>query len=231
MTYQLELVGVAGTGKSTLTRLLGERFPQWEIAESLHTRKPEHLRYAVRALPAACRLETVSLRRPPLLSWDEVKFVLYAAGWRRFLAWRAATVTVLDQGPIFALARLLWSGKPVTRSSWFLAWLDETLAAWAESLDLIVWLDAPDAVLLGRINTRVQAHETKQLPSQDALDILAAHRHAYGELRDRLARLGRPHILDFDTGSVAAPEMAEEIGRLVAGTGSVPPRTLVRGAP
>jgi hypothetical protein len=71
----MEIVGVAGSGKSTLTRALRSDYG-CRIADSLHTRLPAHWQYVAHGLPGLAPLVVASARDRPLLSWDELKFVL-----------------------------------------------------------------------------------------------------------------------------------------------------------
>ena len=175
---KIEIVGVAGTGKSTLARTLADRDPGNRIADSLHTRTSAHWAYVAHSAPRVLPLVARSARVRPAFDWEETKFIVYVTEWRRFLR-RACRddsgLVVLDQGPIFALARLLWGRKPVTATPEFEHWLDEQVAGWSVDLDGIVWLVAPEEVLLGRINEREQDHEAKGRSIREGLDVLLAH--------------------------------------------------------
>ncbi len=216
-TRRIEIVGSAGAGKSTLTRALVERYSSCRVAASLHTRLPAHWPYVVHSLPGVLPLLTRTVRHRPLLSWDELKFFIYVSEWSRFLAARPeyrSVVSVLDQGPIFALARLLWGGKPVTRSQWFQAWLNETVEQWSVELDAIVVLTAPDDVLLERINLRDSSHEAKGKSTRDALELIESHRNAYTRVLDVVDRLERPRVLRFDSSRTSSTEIAEQLADL-----------------
>jgi deoxyadenosine/deoxycytidine kinase len=208
---------VAGSGKSTLTRALCQRYPGCQIADFLHTRARAHWPYVAHSLPRLLPLLAGSTRDRPALSWDEIKFVIYVSEWNRFLranrAYRSG-VTVLDQGPIFALARLLWGNKPITKGPSFRAWLNEMVEHWSVELDAIVWLVAPDDVLLERIDHREQRHEAKSKPALEGLDLLSSHREAYGQLYESIARLGRPEVMRFDTSTMSPVEIAGELAEI-----------------
>jgi thymidylate kinase len=227
----LEIVGVAGAGKSTLARTINERFPAVEIADTLHTKALAHLPYVARGIPRAVPLLAKSAALRPVFDWEETKFIVYVAEWRQYLARRGAHTSglvVLDQGPVFALARLLWSGKRVTASRRFRAWMDEMIRAWSLVLDGIVHLVAPDEVLLERINERGQSHEAKGRPTGESLDILLSHEAAYAELLTRFAQLGRPPIYSFDTSALSPAEIAEDLAALRAARASMRPEKVRR---
>jgi AAA domain len=214
---RIEIVGVAGSGKSTLVQTLCQRHPSCRVADILHTRVPAHWPYVVHGLPRLLPLLAASARHRPPLSWDEVKFVVYVSEWHRFLRARReyrSGVTVLDQGPIFALACLLWGRKPVTRRDSFRGWYDEMVERWSVELDAIVWLQAPEEVLLERINSRDQRHEAKGRTALEGLGLLDRHREAYAQLEASIVGLGRPTVLRFDTSTMSPLEIAGELGEI-----------------
>ena len=69
---------------------------------------------------------------------------------------------------------------------------------WAHTLDLVVWLDAPDAVLMGRIRGRGKAHRAKGADDVAAAEFLRRYRAAYaGELT--MLRAAGVRVLALDT--------------------------------
>lgn len=214
---RIEIAGVAGSGKSTLTRTLTRRYPASRVADSLHTRQPAHWPYVAHSMPRALPLVARSGWNRPALSWDEIKFVIYVSEWHRFLRNRPeyrSGVTVFDQGPIFALARLLWGKKPLTRSAPFQAWLKKMVERWSVELDAIVWLVAPDQSLLERINHREQRHEAKGKSTPEGLELIESHSQAFGQLFDVMAGPGRPRVLRFDTSTMSPDEIAGELAEI-----------------
>ena len=114
---------------------------------------------------------------------------------------------------------------PALRAGWverftatreFERWLDEQVSGWSLELDGIVWLVAPEEVLLERINERKQEHEAKGRSLREGLDVLSAHQGAYEVLFERLAALGKPPVFTFDTSLMSPTRIAEEIERVLA---------------
>lgn len=208
----VEIVGVAGSGKSTLTRELRAEHG-CHVADSLHTRIPAHWPYVAHGIPGLLPLVAASARDRPLPSWDELKYVLYVAEWHRFLRDRAGTrgTILLDQGPTFGLARLLWGRSPFTRSARFESWLRRMAERWALELDAIVVLDAPDETLLARINTRGQKHDAKGAPVGKGLELIERHRDAYARVLSLSEALRRPRLLRYDTARMPPAEIAAEL--------------------
>ena len=216
---RVEIVGVAGAGKSTLTRTLCERGRGWRVAEDLHTRARSQWPYVLHAAPRVLALLAHGAAARPWLSWDELKFLVYVVEWERFLHDRPEYrhgVTILDQGPIFALARLEWAAKPVVSSPAYRRWRADMLRRWSAALDVVVWLDAPDAILIERIDAREQSHAAKGKPSGEALAFIAAYRRAYESLLVDLERLGGARVLRFDTAQSSADDVASALSRGLA---------------
>jgi shikimate kinase len=209
----VEIVGVAGSGKSTVTRVLRSKYG-CHVADTLHTKLPGHWPYVVHGLPRIAPFVVASIRDRPMLSWDELKFVLYVMEWDRFLRAQYRDrpgVVVLDQGPMFALARLLWGRKPATRHPSFEVWLRRMAGHWSHELDAIVLLDAPDAVLLRRIDTRQQRHDAKGVPSHEGLELLGRHREAYERVVEIVESLGGTRVLRYDTATMPSARIAGKI--------------------
>ena len=214
--YLVEIVGIAGAGKSTLVRLLcadGERFRR---AEFIHARNPAHLAEIARSLPRLLPILARNVMPGRRLTWREVKLLVYASSWHRLLDRKATyrdTVTLLDQGPIYALVRLSANGAQVTRSASFARWRDQVLDAWSARLGAVVWLDAEDRILLDRIDGRARTHGTKDQPEVVGRAFLARYRELFAELLDRLERRGGPPILRFDTGGTGSEQLAADVRR------------------
>ncbi len=209
---RIEILGVAGAGKSTLAaRLAGGAGV--EMAEFIHTRRPSHLLEVVRAIPRLFPILSAGLVRSPRISWPEWKLLVYVTRWRSFLERRTPSGTVLlfDQGPLYALVRLEAEGKPFTTRPAFERWRDEMVEGWADELSLVIFLDAPDAVLWDRINVRLQDHKAKGEEAKEGLRFIARYRRSFESLLGTVEALGGPQVVRFDTGSTTAAEIAERV--------------------
>jgi cytidylate kinase len=91
------------------------------------------------------------------------------------------------------------------------------LEGWLSAVDVLVWLDAPDDVLWGRINERSQSHATKGRSFEEAIAFLGRYRALFAGILDRAEATGRPLVLRFDTSVTSPTEIALLIGPLVAG--------------
>lgn len=215
----VEILGVAGSGKSSLTRALTDN-PGWRRGDFIHTRKPEHLAHVLRALPRLLPMIADNIWRPPRLSWADFKLLVYVSEWNRHFNRSPGfqgTVTVLDQGPLYALVRLRAQNRGISDRASFRTWWEAMVTRWVAELDSVVWLDAPDDVLLGRIHQRDQSHATKGGPDTTGREFVTRYRGLFHEVLDRIDAAGAPPVLRFDTGARDTADLAAEVSRAVAG--------------
>jgi hypothetical protein len=215
---KVEILGVAGAGKSTVARLLGKG-PGFARAEFIHTRKPSHLLQVARGIPRLMPILLGGIGRGPRISWPELKLLVYVTRWRFFLERRKpapGTVLLFDQGPLYALVRLQAEGKPFTARRAFEDWGEEMLGGWASELTAVIWLDAPDPVLWSRINERSQGHRTKGEEAEAGRSFIARYRRSFEGVLHRLEELGGPEVFRFDTSTATAERIVEMVRPLLA---------------
>ena len=215
---KVEILGVAGAGKSTLAaRLAGDAGV--EMADFIHTRRPSHLLEVVRGIPRLLPILVAGLARSPRMSWPEWKLLVYVTRWRSVLDRRtpAGTVLLFDQGPLYALVRLEAEGKAFTTRPAFERWRDEMVPGWANELSVVVFLDAPDAVLWDRINVRPQDHKAKGDEAKAGLRFIARYRRSFEALLRKVEELGGTQVVRFDTGSTTVAQIAERVDAVLRG--------------
>ncbi|TMK34554.1 MAG: ATP-binding protein [Actinobacteria bacterium] len=208
----VEVAGVAGSGKSTLTRSMCED-PEFTVGGFIHARLPSHLLRVARATPRLLPI-LASDRRSPQVTWPEYKLLVYVTQWRTVLRRemrRRGGITVLDQGPIYALVRLKAEGKPFTATPAFDAWWEDMLRLWVGELSAIVWLDASDDVLWRRINGRSQLHKTKGEGVEEGHRFLDTYRCSFDAVLGRIEAWGAPEVLRLDTEEATAEQLATEL--------------------
>jgi thymidylate kinase len=217
--HLVEITGVAGSGKSTLVRSLCETRPEFRRADFIHARKPEHLSRFARSLPRLLPLLGSSLYRRPRLTWAEFKLLVYVTEWHRYFKRQASYrhgLTLLDQGPVYALVRLKAEHKGILSSRAFAGWWNEMIAVWANELRAIVFLDAADDIIWDRINRRADKdHTTKDQPVDVSRRFIARYRRLFEEVLDRFGALDGPPILRFDMSNTPTEEMAAQIAPML----------------
>jgi hypothetical protein len=189
----IELVGPAGVGKTTLSLQLeanGQcaRRTIWFVPPTLLVRG------ALRQLPAALAL----YRDTGALLWDEVKHLARLDALHTFLHtshWNGTRLVLLDEGPVYTLSWLQVIGHPRFRGSPPMPVWRRTLERWARSLDAVVVLDAPDAVLNDRIRSRAKPHLLKESSGWEVSAFATAYRLAFERVIVNLRAMGGPPVL------------------------------------
>jgi adenylate kinase family enzyme len=210
----IELVGPAGAGKTTLSRVLTHRNPMIQIGSDIELRKTKYipviLRNTVSLLPIFLKL----IRNGRHFTWEEIKYLIYLAGWPEVLRQEAAdgaTAILLDHGPVFKLATLNEFGPKTLKTDQFANWWDRMFKQWASTLDMVIWLDAPDTILDKRINSRDQRHSVKGKGESEVVHFLARYRTSYEETLAKLRIAGATRLLQFDTSRTSIEQVADEI--------------------
>ena len=118
---------------------------------------------------------------------------------------------LLDHGPVFKLATLREFGPEKLSANGFETWWNNIFKQWASTLDMVVWLDAPDSVLEKRINSREQRHLVKGKTGSEVVHFLGRYRSSYEKILDQLKTHDGPRLLQFDTSRTSLEQVAEEI--------------------
>ena len=201
-TVVLELVGPAGVGKSTIAARLRERHGV-PAGPSLWNVPPlDAALAALRLAPLLVRICGAS-RSVPLASLKQI--VRLTALERRLRRERVPgrRTIVLDEGPIFALAWLLvFAGPRVLRAPAFDAWRRRALRQWARALDVVIVLDAPDALLARRIRDRVKPHMVKGGTDAEIAAFASAFRAAFDDVLAAFSEANGPEPCRLDADSV-----------------------------
>jgi thymidylate kinase len=208
----VELAGPAGAGKSSAFRTLLARTRN--VEDGAVVRKREYAPVLATTVPGVLAT-LVRARVTRGLTREKVRSMVWLSTLPHVIERRprsAASMLVFDQGPLYLLseARL--------RDDRLAAWRKKTLETWGSLLDAVIWLDAPDAMLAERIDTRSEWHRLKGERLETATDVLSEARAAYEDMLSSLAaRADGPAILRFDTSRASPDEVVDAILRSVEG--------------
>ena len=122
-----------------------------------------------------------------------------------------ARFTLLDQGPIYTLARLSESAIWTKQSARVAHKKNRIFTHWATSLDGVIWLDAPTNTLLERVYTRRKRHIVESMPYSEASAWLEWHKTLYAQTVEQLTTDDGPKIYRFDTAQKTPDEIVREI--------------------
>ncbi len=207
-----EIVGPAGVGKTTVLSALHQC--NEEIRPLFGFRRkgyvPFYAGHAILLLPFFLRQGKTGR----WYTWREMNRMIRLKATRQILERRTVKeglITVVDQGPVYTLTVLAGFGSECTKGQCFVNWWGKTLKEWAKTLDLIIWLDAPDEVLLERIRNRDKRHLVKDKSDQEAIDFLAQCRTVYKQIIGKLAVDGGPKVLCYDTSQCPLTRIVEDI--------------------
>lgn len=207
--FTAEIVGPAGAGKSTLTKLLRERNATIRTGLSIWGLPRRLLGTSTFwSLP-----DLVALTRRGKITHEDLKLVIQINALGRLLrreSEKGYRGLVLDEGGVFGLAKLraFGSGSRVSAS---LGWMSGLLDQVGPTLDAIIWLDAPNAVLTGRIRERDKPHRTKNLSDAEICDHLDRYRDAFERVVAELSQRSQIKIIRFRTDRDLLEDIAKHI--------------------
>jgi shikimate kinase len=210
----VELVGLAGAGKTTLSRAISQRDKKIRVANDIELRKMVHIPifigYASILLPLFLR----RCQHSRWFTWDEIKSIVYLKGWPHILRQpisNSNAVILLDHGPVFKLTTLNAFGPERLKSHSFEQWWHSTFEQWARTLDRVIWLDAPDVLLMERINTRSQKHAVKGKSKREVSNFLDRYRTSYEQILSKIRTHGGPKALQLNTNQTSIEQIVDEI--------------------
>jgi len=208
----VEIIGTAGAGKSTLFRALEKSSlgiqsetlpPVWKFSYILF-----FVKNILALVPMLSRLQGKGDRN---LTRRELAWMAMLNGWSAILTKEAhndGNVSLFDQGPIFLIAILTGFGPTSLRSSYVQSWWEKIFRQWMDVLDIVIWLDTSDEILIKRIRNREEDHLMKGKSNQELVDFLKTYRSVYEDVIKKMtANNPKIRVLRVDTGINSVDEI------------------------
>jgi len=211
----VEVIGPAGAGKTTLCNILSRYSESVYLSNFPDVRKisaaPFFIWNGLQISPALLNLSQHNYRK---LSRREFAWLTILRGWPEILQKESSNdhVIVLDQGPVYLLTEIREFGAEILREQVAEELWRNLYFYWADTLNMIVWLDTADTELLKRIRNRDKEHLVKNEKDETILAFLARYREAYERT---ISKLMINHIdlkiLRFDTGQMSSQDIANQL--------------------
>jgi adenylate kinase family enzyme len=201
-----EIVGLAGTGKSTLVKETTERGDQdlplpktwffWSLGRDPH--------YGT----SGFKSDAEDFTREELISLGCID------AWLPYIQSMNSSgnsIAVLDPGSIYWLTKLKRFGVTGTGRSWYQCWWEAKFEEWSTAVDLLIWLDAPEELCLQRILSRDQWHDAKEMTSTEALGRFRALRKSYEQIILQMVSKRPRKVFHFLTDQISTQEIVDRI--------------------
>ena len=208
----IEILGLAGSGKSTACALLrrqaASQAPEFRVDRRRLPRAIGRL-----AIDVGLRRVAGSLR-DPAGGFQGLRLAAHMHAMVRDLESRKRTQNgflFLDQGPLFncvSAARLAATGQ---LAPWVPVHMSAQLFANIDFLDSIVFLDAENETLLSRIDSRTQDHRIKGKNPAEMSAFLDDYRVRFEDLFERIQRTTSISPFRIDTAEASPEEVVARI--------------------
>lgn len=211
-----EVLGPAGAGKTTVVRALKK---QIAIRDEFLASWPDKLRVLgsiTRELMPAYMREWTGSRGFNLEEFRRLLRVMTLHRALKQASFTDGTIAIIDHGPICMLGMVQAFGPMFVSSRQFARWWDAAINLWSGTLDMVLWLDAPDTTLVQRINLRKDRHVLKGKSFQQASMFLQRCRLSYELILSEMKVRGGPVVLRFDTGNVSTDDIVNQLLHVLA---------------
>lgn len=212
----VEIIGLAGAGKSTLAHALQQTIPnvnnQISLNRHLTLRSILQLTYFVIPL---------YLRKSPHITYftqEEIRAMTYLVKWHTALQSnkdRLGDIQLLDLGPVYRLATLHEFGSPLTKDARFVMWHSDMLQQWQKNIDLVIWLDAPHDVLQQRINHRSKEHKLKGRPIAQSEQFFMRYHAAFSRVIEQMTVAGGLQVIQINSNRRSVEQIVQQVQQVL----------------
>ncbi len=203
---RIEIIGLAGTGKTTITKTLIAGHSKFIRVFIPTTDKVKNYPFFVRSFfPLITGYLNLSRKSSRKFTYRELAWLMVLRSWsKQFMKINKDSKTFLfDQGPVFLTTSLYCFGPSCADQNVLDNFWEPIFANWAGILDMIVVLDASNECLYQRIVQRQKNHVMKNEKKEVVFDFLDQWREGYKTVLHQFAlQTPTPRILKIDTEKV-----------------------------
>jgi shikimate kinase len=207
----VELVGAWGAGKSSLVRSLSRRDgsvraapPVWSLPTPLLAIGGLHV------IATFVRL----LRSGRAIPWKTGRQLIRLRALYHhldLLRRKRGRIVVVEDGPALILSWLRDAAARPGEDADMAPWWRSVVKRWAKTVDIVVFLDAPDRVLARRVLARTQENPFKDKPEPELTEVLERSREAYVRVLADLPAHEGPRVLTFRTDRQSIAEITDDL--------------------
>lgn len=203
-----EIIGPAGSGKTSLAKKLSTASNSLVTSVSWHDKKSVLVKVVFRRL---FPIVSLAIKKVPvetikeLIGLETELDIMKQHKERHVLPCRNL---VLEIGPVFKVAKILMEGK--MKDSELAKRMCRKIA---DIVDLLVWIDAPNDILQLRINSREKQHIMKAQTSESMYEFLENYRKAFASVISESG--GGFPVVRFDSSIMSVDELSDTIRRFL----------------
>lgn len=199
----VEIVGLPGTGKTTIANRLVKKCGNVKLLESPST---DHLQYAPffikNLLSIASYIYFLLRHGDHSISRREIAWLSILKGWPALihnLDKKKECLTLLEQGSIYFITALDIFGSSYLHHKQMDNYWNLIYKQWAETLDICLFIDAKNECLQKRIENREKSHLLKGKDSETVGNYLNMWRNGYLQVIKKLQSINpKIKVIEFD---------------------------------